>query len=213
MSDLELSNLEQAKFNMIEQQIRPCDVNNPNVIDALHHINRHEFVPNMYRNLAYADCQIPFSDSQMMMKPLVEGKILQALNIKNTDECLEVGTGTGYFTACLASLAKTVHSIDIDYDTQKQAKIILSEQYDNITFESSDAFQIKLAPLKYDIIVMTAAVKKIPDNFKQALALNGRLFVIEGKIPTMLAKLITRISANEWTTTTLFETEMNQLTY
>lgn len=206
MSDLEL-----AKYNMIEQQIRPCEVNNPKVIDALHDLNRHDFVPAMYQNLAYADCQIPFSDNQIMMKPLLEGKILQALNIQDNEECLEVGTGTGYFTACLSSLAKTVYSIEIDQDIQALAQKNLSDQFNNITFACTDAFKMMLPILKYDVIAMTAAIEEVPDQFKNALAIGGRLFVIEGSKPNMLAKIITRTSATEWTTTPLFETEMNQL--
>lgn len=206
-----MSDLEQAKFNMIEQQIRPCEVNNPQVIEALHQINRHEFVPDGFQGLAYADCNIPFANSQIMMKPLLEGKMLQALNINKSEICLEVGTGTGYLTACLASLAKTVHSIDINYDSQSQAQQKLSDQFQNITFECNDIFKLKLAPLKYDAIVFTAALKEVADQFKNALTVGGRLFVIEGEIPTMQAIMITRTSATDWATKSLFETEMNQL--
>ncbi len=211
MTNINASPLETAKFNMIEQQIRPCEVNNPRVIDALHRVNRHEFVPPMYQNLAYADCQIPFSDTQHMMKPLIEGKILQALDIQEHESCLEVGTGTGYFTACLSVLAKSVHSIDIDAEQQKRAQKSLTGQFNTISFECANAFDRIGASKQYDIIVVTAAVSTVPDNFKEALNTGGRLFVIEGTTPTMQAKLITRTAAREWSIQALFETEINQL--
>ncbi len=211
MANLDTARLEIAKYNMIEQQIRPCEVNNPSVIDALHSINRHEFVPEMYQYLAYADCQIPFSDSQTMMKPLVEGKMLQALNIQKNESCLEIGTGTGYFTACLSSLAKSVHSIDINEEQIKLAQKVLAPDFNNISFECADAFERIGASKLYDVIAVTSAVKDIPENFKQALTIGGRLFVITGNTPNMLATLVTRISNDEWSTQPLFETEINQL--
>lgn len=212
MPNIDTAKLEIAKYNMIEQQIRPCEVNDPSVIEALRTINRHEFVPEMYTNIAYADCQIPFAEAQTMMKPLVEGKILQALKIKDNELCLEVGTGTGYFTACLAALAKEVHSMDINEDIISKAQATLSENYKNITLECGDAFK-RLGPgRKFDVIAITSAVSDIPDNFKEALNDGGRMFIIQGGGSAIMeAKLVTRVTYNEWTTTTLFETEINQL--
>jgi len=212
MPNLDTTKLDIAKFNMIEQQIRPCEVNNPLVIDALNSVNRHEFVPEMYQNLAYADCQIPFADKQTMMKPVVEGKILQALNIQPKEMCLEVGTGTGYFTACLAALAKEVHSIDINEDIIEKAKQALSE-YKNISLECGNAFERLGAGRTFDVIAVTSAANEIPENFKLALNDGGRLFIIQNDAnsPIMHAMLVTRLTYNEWTTTTLFETEINQL--
>ena len=212
MPNLDSAKLDIAKYNMIEQQIRPCEVNNPLVIDALNTVNRHEFVPEMYQNLAYADCQIPFADDQTMMKPVVEGKILQALDIQPKEMCLEVGTGTGYFTACLAALAKEVHSIDINEDLFEKAKQSLSE-IKNISLECGDAFERLGAGRTFDVIAVTSAVNEIPDNFKLALNDGGRLFIIQNDAnsPIMHAMLVTRLTYNEWNTTTLFETEINQL--
>jgi len=212
MPNLDRAKLDIAKYNMIEQQIRPCEVNNPSVIDALNTVNRHEFVPEMYQNLAYADCQIPFADAQTMMKPVVEGKILQALNIQANEMCLEVGTGTGYFTACLSALAKEVHSIDINQDLIDKAKQALTD-FDNITLECGDAFVRLGAGRTFDVIAVTAAVNEIPENFKLALNDGGRMFIIlnDADSPIMRAMLVTRLTYNEWTTTTLFETDINQL--
>ncbi len=204
-----MSNFELAKYNMIEQQIRTNNVNEPVVLEALYSVNRHDFVPEQYQNLAYADCQIPFAASQTMMKPLTEAKILQSLNIKSDDTCLEIGTGTGYFTACLASLALTVHSIDINQDIQQLAKARLAEQFKNISFENSDAFATVNEHRRYDIIAATASVKEIPENFKKALSMNGRLIIVVGEKPAMQVMLVSRTDVDTWTSEILFETDIN----
>lgn len=205
-----MTNLQTAKFNMIEQQIRPWEVINPNVLEVINDLNRHEFVPEQYQNLAYADCHIPFSSSQSMMKPVLEGRLLQALNIKDSDTCLEVGTGTGYLTACLASLARTVHTIEIDDDSLQQAKQKLSA-YSNISFEHANALNSVNSDGQYDVIAVTSSALDIPANFKQALTIGGRLFIVAGQSPTMQALLITRLGTNEWAVDSLFETELNSL--
>jgi len=204
MSDLEL-----AKYNMIEQQIRTCNVIEPVVLEALNSLNRHEFVPEQYQDLAYADCQIPFTESQTMMKPLTEAKILQSLNIKSDDTCLEIGTGTGYFTACLASLGLTVHSVDVNEDIQLLAKERLTKDFTNISFESSDAFATVNEHKRYDVIAATASVKEIPESFKKALSINGRLIIVVGVKPAMEVMLVTRTDVNTWTSEVLFETDIN----
>lgn len=206
-----MSNFDIAKYNMIEQQIRPVEVMDTSILEALNTLNRHEFVPAMYQHIAYADCQIPFSDAQTMMKPIIEAKMLQALHIKETDNCLDVGTGTGYFTACLSSLSRTVHSIDIDEGIQKQAEKNLSEGFSNVSFEHANALKTVGASKMYDVIAVTSSVNEVPENFKQAMNIGGRLFIIVGQTPVMQAMLITRDDVDTWTSSILFETEINPL--
>jgi len=211
MSNLDKSTLEKAKYNMIEQQIRPVEIMDDSILDALKSLNRHDFVPEAYQGLAYADCQIPLSDNQSMMKPIIEAQILQALQIKNTDNCLEIGTGTGYFTACLSKLAASVHSIDKDTDIHNIASQNLANNFDNVRLENSNALDFVSSSDTYDVIVITSAVSELPDNFKNALNVGGRLFMIEGTTPVMKAKLITRTSKDNWESKILFETSINQV--
>lgn len=201
-----------AKFNMIEQQLRPWEVLDGKVLSVLDQLDREDFVPELYKGLAYADCQIPLSKTTAMFPPTIEGRMLQALLIKPDDRILEIGTGSGYITACLATLGRQVVSLDINPTSQQAAaEILKSLSLNNIEFEQLNAFECDYVG-EFDVIAVTGSVAFVPDNLKQALTVGGRLFVIAGESPAMQALLITRVSKSEWITESLFETDLPALT-
>lgn len=204
-------NLEQARFNMVEQQIRPWQVLDQRVLDVILKTPREIFVPESHSKLAFADTPVPLPHKQCMMPPILEGRMLQVLNIRNTDTVLEIGTGTGYTTACLAQLAKQVHSVDIYQDfvdgaTQTLAKL----GFNNVSCSVGDASQQWESDKKYDVIAITGALTAVPEFYKNALTVNGRLFVIVGQAndPIMEAILVTRTSETQWMQESLFETQI-----
>ena len=206
-----MNNTETAKFNMIEQQIRPWEVLDNQVLSTLDQINREDFVREAYKGLAYADCRIPLGNGVSMLPPVIEGRMLQALLIKAEDEVLEVGSGCGYVTACLAHLAQRVSSIDSSTEIIDFAKSnVASCGQDNVDFERRDLTQID-AIQAYDVIAVTGSLPSVPENLKLALKMGGRMFVIIGSSPVMQAVLITRITDAEWTTQSLFETDLPPL--
>ena len=206
-----MNNAETAKFNMIEQQIRPWEVLDNQVLSTLSQVNREDFVRDAYKGLAYADCQIPLGNGVSMLPPTIEGRMLQALLIKADNEVLEVGSGCGYVTACLAHLAHRVSSFDssteiIDFSRTNVANY----GCDNVDFAQRGLAQID-ATEAYDVIAVTGSLAEVPENLKQALKTGGRMFVVVGFSPVMQALLITRIGASEWTTQSLFETDLPRL--
>ncbi len=206
-----MNNTATAKFNMIEQQIRPWEVLDNQVLSTLDQINREDFVSETYKGLAYADCQIPLGNGVSMLPPVIEGRMLQALLIEAEDEVLEVGSGCGYVTACLAHLARRVSSIDSNADIIDLAKTNVANcGRDNVDFEQRGLAQID-ATKAYDVIAVTGSLPDVPENLKQALKTGGRMFVIVGHSPVMQALLITRIGESEWTTQSLFETDLPRL--
>ncbi len=205
-------NFEIARSNMLEQQIRPWDVLDCKSLDIIEQIPREDFVPKQYKKVAFSDTELPLAHHQYMLEPKIEAKILQAIQVKTTDLILEIGTGSGYLTALLAHTAKNVHSIDIHNDLIETAKNTLTSlDIDNITFEHIDFNHLELNSKQYDAIVVGGSIENVPEKLKQALAMNGRLFVICGKNPLMLAKLYTRISSEQWIEEILFETEIPAL--
>ena len=207
-------NFEQARFNMVEQQIRPWQVLDQQVLDVFLKTPREIFVPPSHRQLAFADTPIPLPHKQCMMPPVVEGRMLQALHITSNDTVLEIGTGTGYMTACLAQLAKNVFSVDIYQDFVDEAnKTLANLGFNNTTLTVGDASQQWDEQGNYDVIAITGALASIPEYYKNALAINGRLFVIVGQPdqPTLEAMLITRTSASQWMQESLFETHIPHL--
>ena len=206
-----MNNTEIAKFNMIEQQIRPWEVLDHQVLSVIEGLNREDFVDPAYRGLAYADCQIPLGDGVRMLPPTVEGRMLQALLLASDDQVLEVGSGSGYISACLASLAGHVRSIDANAATIERARANVDRLgLERIEFDQMSLDQLD-APESYDAITVTASLPAVPQNLKQALKIGGRLFIICGKSPVMEALLITRVGAGEWTTQSLFETDLPRL--
>jgi len=206
-----MNNTDIAKFNMIEQQIRPWEVLDHQVLDVIERLNREDFVDPAYHGLAYADCQIPLQNGVRMLPPTVEGRMLQALLLGADDRVLEVGSGSGYITACLASLAAKVRSIDADAEIIAHAQHHIARLgFTNIEFAQTALAQFD-EPDSYDAIAVTASLPAIPQNLEQALKIGGRLFVICGHSPVMEALLITRVGASEWTRQSLFETDLPRL--
>ncbi len=205
-------NFEQARSNMIEQQIKPWDVPNQSVLDLISEIHREDFIPDEYKRLALADTRIPLAHGQITMTPKVEARLLQALEIKSEDEILEIGTGCAYLTALLAKSCHHVLSIDIHPEFIEQAKLKLQQHnIDNVTLESGDAIHGQQQSAPYDIIVFTGSIPFLEDCIQQQLKVGGRLFVITGQSPVMQARLIKRISENDWQNEILFETDLPEL--
>ena len=201
-----------ARFNMIEQQIRPWEVLDQKVLDVMENIPREDFVPETNRNLAFADINIPLPHDEVMMEPRVEARMLQALNIQSTDSILEVGTGSSYITALLAKLGKYVVSVDIHTDNTESAKQKLKEHgIANITLETGDASAGWDRHAPYDVIAITGSMPNLPEAFQFSLNHGGRLFCVIGESPIMTATLITRVGEYEWTHEALFETELPSL--
>lgn len=206
-------NIEQARFNMIEQQIRPWDVLNPAVLDLLKQIKREDFVPAPYRTLAFVDMEIPLGYGASMMSPKLEARILQELAIGKNDTILEIGTGSGYLTALLAALGKHVYSVDIvaEFKTSAHAKLV-SQGLRNITLENGDAARGWSRHGKYDVIVLTGSTPVLPETFIHDLNPGGRLFAITGDAPAMTAQLVHCVAPGTYRTVTLFETNVPLLT-
>jgi protein-L-isoaspartate(D-aspartate) O-methyltransferase len=204
---MEQASIEQARFNMIVQQIRPWEVLDPQVLEVMSHVPREAFVPERYRKLAFADTNIPLGHDQVMMKPNVEGRLLQALSIRPEDSVLEIGTGSGYLTACLARLGRHVTSIEILPDLAETAAARLAGlSVDNVTLQTGDALRDIDPNVHYDVIAVTGSLPVLDQQFYSNLETAGRLFVITGRLPIMEARLVTRVNANNWTTESLFET-------
>lgn len=204
--------IEQARFNMIEQQVRTWEVLDQRVLDVMGNIPREDFVPEKYRSLAFADINVPLGHEQVMMAPKVEGRLLQALAIKPGDSVLEVGTGNGYLTACLARLGNHVTSIEIFPEFSATAGATLTEQgIHNVTLQQGDAANGIDSGTRYDVIAVTASVPVNREQFHGSLAIGGRLFLILGKPPIMEAVLVTRVDEEGWTRESLFETALPPL--
>ena len=202
-----------AKHNMIEQQIRPWEVLDAQVLAVFDRVNRDHFVPEQFKGLAYADCCLPIFDDESMLPPTVEGRMLQALNLRDSDSVLEIGTCSGYITACLASLTQHVTSVDLNAQASSMAHDKLAALgIDNIELHTIASLDDITHEERYDAIAVTGgSLEQLPDNIKNALVIGGRLFVITGQSPVMQAQLVSRVSQNEWSTTSLFETDINRL--
>lgn len=201
------ADVENARFNMVEQQIRPAEVLDQQVLDLLFRVHREEYVPPAYRSLAFADLEIPLGHGEKMLPPKLEARILQELALKPTDRVLEIGTGSGYMTALLASLAAHVYSVDIVPEfTASAAAKLRAHGINNVTLETGDAARGWDKHGPYDVIVLTGSLPLLPDAFRASLTPGGRLFAIVGEPPIMEARLVTCISRGVYNTTDLFET-------
>jgi protein-L-isoaspartate(D-aspartate) O-methyltransferase len=193
---------------MVEQQIRPWDVLEIRVLDVLARLPREAFVAESHRALAYADIELPLGNGQKMMKPVIEGRTLQALDLQPGDEVLEIGTGSGYLSACMGELAREVLSLEIDADlaTTARARLDAAGLGNNVRIETADALTWD-TERRFDAICVTGAVDVIPSRFTQWLRPGGRLFVIRGLSPVMEAVLVKA----DGTTESLFETDIDYL--
>jgi len=204
--------IEQARFNMVEQQVRTWEVLDQNVLDLLFVIRREEFVPLAYRMLAFADLEIPLRSGARMWSPKMEARVLQELEIQSGESVLEIGTGSGYFAALLAGMGARVTSVEIDGDLAAEAKGKLGR---------TGAASIELAVgdgargwgrSTYDAIVLTGSTPLLPDRFVEQLNPGGRVFAVVGEAPAMAARLVRWVAPGALSTRTLFETVVAPLT-
>jgi protein-L-isoaspartate(D-aspartate) O-methyltransferase len=197
-----------ARELMVEQQIRPWDVLEIRVLDVLARLPREAFVAESHKALAYADIELPLGFGQKMMKPVIEGRTLQALDLQPGEEVLEIGTGSGYLSACMGELAREVLSLEIQPELAATARARLDAAGlgNNVRIETADALHWE-TERRFDAICVTAAVDTIPSRFTQWLRPGGRLFVIRGQSPVMEAVLVKA----DGTTESLFETDIDYL--
>ena len=204
-------NFEVARTQMVNQQVRAWEVLDPAVLAVLSSVPREQFVPPGYRNLAFADTAIPLPGGQLMLTPQVEGRLLQALKIRGTDRVLEIGTGSGFLTACLARLAANVTSLEILPGLAEDGRRNLSSVSTwNADVRHVDVFQYR-PQQAFDVIAVTGSVPQYDERFQHWLAGGGRLFLVTGEAPMMRARLVTRQGQEQWATTTLFETTLPAL--
>jgi len=200
------TDVESARRQMIDQQVRAWDVLDDRVLGILAEVPRERFVPEAYRDVAFADTAIPLGHGQCMLPPKIEGRILQALAPGRSDEVLEVGTGSGFFAACLARLSRHVRTLEIHPDFSRDASRALSDlSVTNVTVDTADASKLDESGL-YDVIALTASLPVYDPRFERALRPGGRLFVVVGRAPVMEARLVTRVGDDQWVSEALFET-------
>ena len=199
--------IEQARYNMVEQQIRPWDVLNQDVLDLLFKVRREDFVPEAHRALAFVDMEIPLGHGQAMWTPKLEARAIQELAIRPTDRVLEIGTGSGYLTALLAAEAAEVVSVEIHADLSRTAADKLrAHGFTNIALHTGDAAHGWPDAAGFDVIVLTGSTPLLADSFRQQLRVGGRLFAITGSEPVMQAQLVTCTAPGAFRSVTLFET-------
>ena len=211
-------NIEQARFNMIEQQIRTWEVLDQRVLDTLKAVHREEFVPSKYRRMAFMDVRIPLGQAQVMLKPVEEGRLLQALNLSPGQTVLEVGTGYGFLTACLAHLGGQVMSLEVIPKFVEAAKARLSNAaVDDVAIIEGDALDEAfmdsgvLGSGEFDCVVTTSSAAEVPQGLMKRVSVGGRLVAIRGQSPAMEAVCLHRAGPGQWTTESLFETDVPRL--
>lgn len=200
-------NIEQARANMIKQQLRTWDVLDESVLEVIKTVPREQFTPERLRKLAFADMEIPLGHDQIMMTPKVEGRMIQALDIQNSEQVLEIGTGSGFTAACMARLGEHVETVDIYPDFTAAAERNLAQHdLDNVSIQTGDASQGWNPETRYDIIAVTGSIPEYDDRFERSLKVGGRLFIVVGQAPVMEAMLIMRSSETQYLRTKIFET-------
>jgi protein-L-isoaspartate(D-aspartate) O-methyltransferase len=203
---------ERARFNMVEQQLRPWNVTAPKVRRLLSTIRRENYVPSPMRTLAFADVEVPLPCGQAMLRPVIEGRILQALGTKRVKSALEIGTGSGYFAALLTSFSKKVYTIEIEPELAKLARDNLARNgVANVTMEEGDGAQGWFTQAPYDLIVVSGCLPELPGALLAQLKPGGRLFAFVGEAPAMKARLIVRESEKQTQCRDLFETQVPML--
>jgi len=205
-------NFDQARFNMVEQQIRPWEVLDSKVLSLLETIHREDYVPVRYRKLAFADLAVPLACGQFMMPPKIEARMLQALDLREDESVLEIGTGSGFVTACLASLAKCVVSVEIFEELHQKASLELQDKgIANAELFLGDVMGGWQPEQAHDVVVVTGSIPQVLEQFKGWVNPGGRLFVVTGDSPAMEARLLTRLDVTQWTEESLFETDLPRL--
>src|SRR5580658_5931685 len=201
-----------AREQMIEQQVRAWDVLDDRVLDAMRALPRERFVPEAWHELAFADCEIALPRGKRMLRPMIVGRILQELGLRGTEEILEVGTGSGYLTACLARLGGRVRSLELHPDIADFARANLLAAAPTLPYEVVVADAMHLADdSRYDSIVLTASLPIYQTRFESALRVGGRMFVVVGASQLQQARLVTRVSEREWKQQPLFETSIEAM--
>ena len=201
-----------ARKNVIEQQVRPWGGLNVRANQALSDVPRENFVPENFQGLVFADIEIPLTSSAKMLSPKIEGRILDSIDVQSDESVLEIGTGSGYFTAVLGKLAGRVVSIEVDQALSTSAKENLkSLALNNVDLQVSDASTTDFSNQKYDVIVLGCSLNKQSKKFNALLNTGGRLFAVIGVKNKMQATLITRISETEWRTKPIFETHLDYM--
>jgi protein-L-isoaspartate(D-aspartate) O-methyltransferase len=207
ISPTNVMDFEQARFNMVESQVRTWDVLDQNILGLLFKVKREDFVPPAYRTLAFVDMEIPLGFGEVMLAPKLEARMLQELSIQPTDTVLEVGTGSGYSTALLATLAAKVHSVEIHPELHHMAaRNLRAAGIDNAHLHVGNAATGWKAQAPYDVILVTGSVPLLADEFKQELKVGGRLIAVVGNPPIMTAQLIVRTGDQIYSMNGLFET-------
>lgn len=200
-------NIEQARFNMIEQQIRPWEVLDPQVLDLLFVVKREDFVPAAYRALAFADMEIPLGHGQVMLAPKIEARLLQELTVKKTDKVLEIGTGSGYMAALLAARAEHVVTLELVPELAETARQNLERAgIANVTVEAGNGAHGRPQQAPFDVIVLSGSVPALPADLLKQLRVGGRLAAVVGEAPVMEAQLVTCTAEGVFNTVNLFET-------
>lgn len=207
-----LTNTEQARQNMVENQVRTWEVLDARVLETLRSVRREDFVPANHRALAFADIALPIGHGEAMFKPVVEGRILQSLALQPGERVLEIGTGSGFLTACLARLAGAVHSVERHADLADAAQARLAAaQIRNARVEVAEALHNFSTAEQFDAVVIGGAVHALPDAFRAWVRPGGRLFAIVGDSPAMQATLYTRTDETHWLQESLFETDVTYI--
>jgi len=205
-------NTEQARFNMIEQQIRPWNVLDTSVLDLLAVVRREDFVPAEHRSLAFMDVEVPLGAGQSMLPPRVEARILQEMQFQRHEKVLEIGTGSGYLAALIGHKAQAVHTLETDPTLAAKATESLRRAgVTNVTVHQQDGSAGLAAEAPFDAIVLTGSVAEVPQTILSQLKVGGRLFAIVGDEPVMVAQIITRTGEQTYASRAIFDTVVQRL--
>ncbi len=211
MTPSSMLNYRAESEQMIAQQVRTWEVLDARVLEAMSAVAREYFAPAAFRSLAYADCALPLPLGKHMLTPMLAGRILQALDVQPGDEVLEIGTGSGYLSACLAALGASVLSLELHAEIADQARANLrAAGVDGVELRCADGAEL-LGEAEYDAIVLTASLPMYDPRFERALRFGGRLFAVVGLAPLMEARLLQRRSPTEFHSQPLFETSLEPL--